>query len=165
MSAYDLELLSAHHDRKSFRCGRESLEKYLRETAKGHLEKGVSVTRVLVERGARKPKPILGYFTLTSSLAMAKNWPGTGKGLPPLPLPIVLLARLAVGDDWQGKGIARLLLAAAREIAASSMRASGGIGMAVDPADEELVTFYEKYGFMRVDETSLRMYLPLASLC
>ena len=82
MSGFDLELLSDDHDRKKFRCGSESLERYLRETAKSHLTKGVSITRVMVERNAQKPKPILGYFTLTSTLAKAVNWPGTAKGLP-----------------------------------------------------------------------------------
>jgi GNAT superfamily N-acetyltransferase len=165
MSGFDLELLSDDHDRKGFRGGTESLKRYLRETAKGHLLKGVSITRVLVERESRKPKPVLGYFTLTSTLAKAANWPGTAKGLPAMPVPIVLLGRLAVAEDWQGRGIARLLLAAAREIAAASMRGAGGVGLAVDPADEEQVDFYAKFGFRRVEESSLRMFLPLDSLC
>ncbi len=164
MSGFDLELLSGEHDRKGFCCGKESLDRYLRETARGHLAKGVSITRVLVERDAVKPKPILGYFTLASSVATAANWPGAAKGLPAMPVPLVLLGRLAVAEDWQGRGIARLLLAAAREIAAASMRGAGGIGLAVDPADEELATFYAQYGFRRVDESSLRMFLPLESL-
>jgi predicted GNAT family N-acyltransferase len=37
--------------------------------------------------------------------------------------------------------------------------------MVVDPADEELVKFYTKYGFRRVEDESLRMFLPLESLC
>ncbi len=164
MSGFDLELLSEDHDRKGFRCGKESLERYLRETAKGHLAKGVSITRVLVERGARKPKPVLGYFTLTSTLAKASDWPGTAKGLPSAPVPMVLLGRLAVAETWQGRGVARLLLAAAREIAASSMAGTGGIGLAVDAACEDLVAFYLKYGFKRVEDDSLRLFLPLASL-
>ena len=165
MSGFDLELLSDDHDRKGFRCGSESLNRYLRETAKGHLTKGVSITRVMVERIDRKPRPIPGYFTLTSTLVKAANWPGAAKGLPTMPLPIVLLGRLAVAEDWQGRGIARLLLAAAREIAAGSMRGVGGVGLAVDPANEELAAFYAKYGFIRVEEQSLRMFLPLDSLC
>jgi len=165
MSAYDLELLSDRHNRKGFHCGKESVERYLRETAKGHLLKGVSVTRVLVEQGAGVPIPILGYFTLTTILAEAADWPGAAKGLPKTPVPIVLLGRLAVALDWQGKGIARLLLAAAREISAASMHGTGGIGMAVDAADEELIGFYEKYGFNRIGDDSMRLFLPLSSLC
>ncbi len=82
-----------------------------------------------------------------------------------MPVPIVLLGRLAVAGNWQRKGIARLLLAAAREIASNSMRGAGGVGLAVDPADEGLVAFYSKYGFVRVEASSLRMFLPLDSLC
>jgi GNAT superfamily N-acetyltransferase len=165
MSGFDLELLSDDHDRKGFRCGSESLERYLRETAKGHLTKGVSITRVMVERQANKPKPIIGYFTLTTTLAKAANWPSVAKGLPGMPVPLVLLGRLAVAEAWQGHGIARLLLAAARQVAATSMRGAGGVGLAVDPADESLVAFYAKYGFKRVEDESLRMFLPLDSLC
>jgi ribosomal protein S18 acetylase RimI-like enzyme len=164
MSAFDLELLSDEHDRARFRCGREALDRYLKETAKGHLAKGVSITRVLIERGANAPKPILGYFTLTTVLAEAKDWPGTSKGLPRMPVPVVLLGRLAVDENHQGNGVARLLLAAAREIAASAMRGTGGIGLAVDAAEENVVGFYEKYGFQRVAPGSLRLFLPLATL-
>ena len=164
MSAYDLELLSDRHDRKGFRCGKENLDGYLRETAKSHLLKGVSVTRVLVEPGAATPISILGYFTLTTILAEAADWPGTAKGLPKTPVPIVLLGRLAVALSWQNKGIAPLLLAAAREISAASMQGTGGIGMAVDAGDETLMGFYEKYGFKRIGDDSLRLFLPLSSL-
>jgi GNAT superfamily N-acetyltransferase len=164
MSAYDLELLFDRHDRKDFRCGKESLERYLRETAKGHLLKGVSVTWVLVELGDDVPIPVLGYFTLTTVLADAANWPGVAKGLPATPVPLVLLGCMAVALDWQGKGLARLLLAAARKIATASMHGTGGIGLAVDAADVELVGFYEKYGFVRIGDDSLRLFLPLSSL-
>jgi GNAT superfamily N-acetyltransferase len=164
MSAYDLELLSDRHHRKGFQCGKENLDAYLHETAKGHLLKGISVTRVLVEKDVGVPIPILGYFTLTMILAEAANWPGAAKGLPKMPVPIVLLGRLAVSLSWQKKGIAPLLLAAAREIAGSSMQGTGGIGLAVDAADETLVGFYGKYGFKRIGDASLRMFLPLSSL-
>jgi GNAT superfamily N-acetyltransferase len=164
MFAFDLELLSDEHDRGGFRCGRESLDRYLRETAKGHLTKGVSITRVLVRCDASIPKTILGYFTLTTILAEAKNWPQAAKGLPRMPVPVILLGRLAVHEGHQGQGIARLLLAAARQIAASSLQGTGGIGLAVDAADEDVVSFYGKYGFKRVEAESLRLFLPTASL-
>lgn len=164
MFAFDLELLSEVHDRAGFHCGRESLDRYLRETAKGHLAKGVSITRVLVTRDAPAPKTILGYFTLTTILAEARNWPQAAKGLPRMPVPVILLGRLAVHESHQGQGISRLLLAAARQIAASSLQGTGGIGLAVDAADEDVVGFYEKYGFKRVAAASLRLFLPTASL-
>ena len=164
MSGFDLEMLSGAHERQGFHSGRESLDRYLQDTAKGHLKKGVSVTRVLVDRGSKEPKPILGYFTLTTVVAEAKEWPGVVKGLPRMPVPVVLLGRLAVSETAQGKGIGSLLLAAAREIASASLAGTGGIGLAVDAADEEVVRFYEKFGFRRVSGGSLRLFLPAASL-
>ena len=82
MSAFDLELLSEQHDKNRFQCGSESLDRYLRNTARGHLSKGMSVTRVFVERDARPPKPVLGYFTLTTVLVEAMRSLGSGKGVP-----------------------------------------------------------------------------------
>ena len=47
MSSYALEILAECHDRAGFASGLESVDRYLRETARSHLEKGISVTRVL----------------------------------------------------------------------------------------------------------------------
>jgi hypothetical protein len=69
----------------------------------------MSVTRVLVERDARQQKPVLGYFTLTTVLAEATNWPGVAKGLPRMPVPVVLLARLAVGCECKLAAGARVM--------------------------------------------------------
>jgi hypothetical protein len=44
------------------------------------------------------------------------------------------------------------------------MRGTGGIGLAVEAADEDLVGFYGKYGFKRIGDDSLRLFLPLSSL-
>ena len=46
MSSYVLELLDGAHDRSGFVSGLDSVDRYLRETARSHMEKGVSVTRV-----------------------------------------------------------------------------------------------------------------------
>lgn len=164
MYAYDLELLSAAHDREKFDCGNDSLNRYLKETARGHLTKGISVTRVLVPCDTNTPKEILGYFTLTTLVAEARAWPGAPKGLPAMPVPFALLGRLAVATSHQGEGLSRLLLAAARDIASQALAGTGGIGLAVDAASETLVTFYESFGFKRVSADSLRLFLPAASL-
>ena len=48
MSSYVLELLDESHDLVGFVSGLDSVDRCLRETARGHMEKGVSVTRVLI---------------------------------------------------------------------------------------------------------------------
>jgi len=164
MSQYALELLDASHDRKSFTSGLVSVDDYIKQTARGHTEKGVSLTRVLVRTDATPPKPILGYFTLAPCMIEAAGWPEIPKGLPRNPVGAVLLGRLAVATSMQGHGIGIRLLALARRIAANPLAATGGIGMVVDAATEELVVFYQRHGFRRISQRSLRLFLPTHSL-
>ena len=164
MSRYVLELLDSTHDRKSFASGLASVDSYLKETARSHTEKGISLTRVLIHADAHSPKPIFGYFTLTPCMVEAAGWPSVPKGLPRNPVGAVLLGRLAVDISMENQGIASRLLALARSISASSLRATGGIGMVVDAASAELVGFYERFGFRRISTQSLRLFLPTDSL-
>ncbi len=162
MSKYVLELLDKSHERKGFCSGLDTVDRYLKETARGHAEKNISVTRVLVERDAVSPKPIIGYFTLSQISVEAKGWAGAKKGLPMESVPAVILTRMAVAEGEQGKGISRMLVAIACQIALDAIDACGGIGMVVDAANEGLIGFYEKFGFVRIDE--LRLFLPKESL-
>jgi GNAT superfamily N-acetyltransferase len=140
------------------------VDSYLKETARGHTEKGISLTRVLIHADAEAPKPILGYFTLTPCMVEAAGWPTVPKGLPRNPVGAVLLRRFAMDFSMQYQGIASRLLALARSISASSLRATGGIGMVVDAASAEVVGFYERFGFRRISAQSLRLFLPTSSL-
>ncbi len=164
MSTFAIELLSAAHDRAGFRSGLESVDRYFKETARGHLEKGVSITRVLVQADASAPKPVLGYFTLSGILVEARPWPGAPKGLPKQPVPAVLLGRLAVASDHHGKGIGSMLLATARQLAHETITRTGGIGLVVDAAHKQAAEFYSRFGFMPVEPGSLRLFLPAKSL-
>ena len=161
MSKYVLEKLSKEHDRKRFISGLDSIDRYLKETARGHTDKGVSVTRVLTEKEASPPKPILGFFTLSQISVEARTWQGT-KGLPHAPVPAVLLGRMGVDQSEQGKGISRILVATACQLALDALDACGGIGMVVDAANEALIGFHEKFGFVQVD--GRRLFLPCDSL-
>ncbi|HSP42796.1 MAG TPA: GNAT family N-acetyltransferase [Luteolibacter sp.] len=140
------------------------MDRYLRETARGHLEKGVSVTRVLVGTDAVAPKTVLGYFTLSSITVEAREWPGAPKGLPRQTVSAVLLGRLAVAQSAHGKGIGSMLVATARQLARETIARTGGVGLVVDAANEEIVGFYARFGFRRVVPGGFRMFLPAASL-
>ena len=164
MSSYALEILAAGHDRVGFVSGLESVDRYFRQTARGHLEKGVSITRVLVRAGACAPKPVLGFFTLSNIVVDAKQWPGVPKDLPNQAVSAVLLGRLAVAESAQGEGIGSMLVASARQLARETIALTGGIGLVVDASHEDVVGFYSKFGFRQVSSDSLRMFLPAKSL-
>jgi GNAT superfamily N-acetyltransferase len=164
MSLYAIELLSAAHNRAGFSSGLESVDRYFREIARGHLEKGVSITRVIVEADACDPKPVLGFFTLSVIVVDAKPWPGAPKGLPSQAVPDVLLGRLAVASEHQGRGIGAMLVATARQLAYETITRTGGIGLVVDAAHDQAVLFYSRFGFKTVSAGSLRLFLPAKSL-
>lgn len=160
MSSYAIEILSAAHDRVGFTSGLDSVDRYFREVARGHLEKGVSVTRVLVAA----PKPVLGFFTLSGVIVDAKPWPGAPKSLPNQAVPAVLLGRFAVAMGHQGEGLGAMLLATACQLAHETIIRSGGIGMVVDAAHQQAASFYSSFGFKPVTSGSLRLFLPAKSL-
>ncbi len=164
MSSYAIELLSEVHDRPGFNSGLESVDRYLRETARGHLEKGISVTRVLVAADAPFPKPVLGFFTLSGLMVEARFWPDAPKGLPNQAVPAVLLGRLAVAAEHQGKGLGAMLVATACQLAYQTIIRIGGIGMVVDAAHPQAAAFYSGFGFKPVSPDSLRLFLPAKSL-
>jgi predicted N-acetyltransferase YhbS len=128
------------------------------------MDKGVSVTRVLVEAEAKAPKPVLGYFTLSNITVEVREWPGVPKGLPRQAVSAVLLGRLSVTQIAHGRGIGSMLVATARQLARETIERTGGVGLVVDAADEKIVEFYVRFGFRRVASEGLRMFLPAASL-
>ena len=164
MSSFALEILADCHDRAGFVSGLESVDRYLRETARGHLEKGISVTRVLVETDEIPPKAVLGFFTLSNITVEAGDWPGVPKRLPKQAVAAVLLGRLAVCQAAHGQGIGSMLVACARQLARETILRTGGVGLVVDAANDEVIGFYSRFGFQRVADASLRLFLPAASL-
>jgi GNAT superfamily N-acetyltransferase len=110
------------------------------------------------------PKAVLGYFTLSNITVEAREWPEAPKGLPRQAVSSVLLGRLAVAQASHGKGIGSMLVASARQLARETIMRTGGVGLVVDAANEEIVGYYARYGFLRVVPKGLRMFLPRVSL-
>lgn len=164
MSSYAIEILAKGHDRAGFVSGLESVDRYLWETARGHQEKGISVTRVLVKAEETPPKTVVGFFTLSNIAVWASDWPGAPPRLPKQPVGAVLLGRLAVAKVAQNRGIGAMLVASARQLARETIRLTGGVGLVVDAANEDAIGFPSKFGFLPVAAASLRMFLPAAPL-
>lgn len=159
-----VERLSRDHDRERFDCGVEALNSFLRQTARQHQEKGISRTFVLTESDARPPKPVLAYFTLAATEGYTDRLtPEIAKRLPSR-IPAVVLARLAVSVQGQGKGYGSALLAEAFSRVASIADQLGVAGMFVDAKDEPAAAFYRKFGFVPLVSEPLRLFLPLASI-
>jgi GNAT superfamily N-acetyltransferase len=137
------ESLRGKHDFGSFSCGEESLDGWLLRYSR-HAEAAGSA-RVFVTTDGRE---VVGYYALAVGQVEAKD--GTarlGKGQPRgRPIPVVILARLAVDARHQGRGVGRSLLqdAVLRVVGAAE---AVGIRALVVHAYEEAREFYLRFGF------------------
>ena len=150
-----LERLAADHDVSSFNSGNDILDGWLRRHALTAQRMDSARTFVAVLRGDG-----VGYFSLTMGSVLRAEAPTKFvRGLPAYPVGMVLLARLAVDQSEQGRGVGATLLAEALRKAVAAGEAAAARLVVVDAIDEGAAAFYERYGFIRAPEHPLRLYL------
>lgn len=156
-----IETLHDKHNRQAFDCGTESLNRYLKEQAAQDMKRQIGVTHVAVS--VDDPSSLVGYYTLAMASVSPgtlpeKRWPGQ------MPLPVVLLGRLAVDLIYKGCGVGEYLLmdalARSERVAHSEV---GAVAVVVD-ALPAAVGFYRKYGFQRLPDDDLHLYLPMSAI-
>jgi GNAT superfamily N-acetyltransferase len=137
------EPLRGKHDFGSFGCGEESLDAWLHRYSR-HAEAAGSA-RVFVTTDGRE---VVGYYALAVGQVDAKD--GTArltKGQPRgKPVPVAILARLAVDQRHQGRGLGRSLLQDALLRSAGAAQEVGIRALLVH-AYEEAREFYLRFGF------------------
>jgi ribosomal protein S18 acetylase RimI-like enzyme len=159
-----IELLAKFHDRDGFDCGSEPLNRFLKQTARQHAERGISRTFVLVEENTPEPVPILGFFSLNLCQLKSESLsPDEAKRLP-RDVSGVRLGRLAVAREFQRKGIGKTLLIAAMEKYMEIFNTAGGIGLFVDAKDQEARRYYEQFGFVSLPSNELELFLPIRTI-
>jgi GNAT superfamily N-acetyltransferase len=92
---------------------------------------------------------VVGFYTLVVAQVEYDDAPQRlGKGLARHPIPLMLLARLAVAPSWQGKGLGSGLL---KDAMLRTLQAAGIAGIraiAVHAKDDDARGFYERFGFV-----------------
>ena len=96
------EPLADHHDIGNFRSGEASLDDWLKRRARANQVSGASRTYVLCEE-----QRVVGYYALASGVVTGESAPGRFRRNMPSPIPVAVLARLAVDHDWQERGLGR----------------------------------------------------------
>lgn len=158
-----IEPLHTHHDRTSFNCDVPMLDRYLKKQARQDIKRRIS--RVFVAVRPENPNTILGYCTLsTLSIALSQLPQILARKLPRHPIPAALLGRLAVGRTEQGQGIGKILLADAVKRTLAISDQIGIYAIVVDAIDDNAKEFYERFGFVRLSDSSPRLFLPLKSI-
>lgn len=155
--------LGSHHDRATFTCGDESLDRYFRTQAGQDVRRRANAVFVLVDR--HEPDSVLGYYTLCATALPQGDVPvAARKHIPRYPLvSATLVGRLAVAATRQRQGLGALLLADAVRRAYASASSVGSSMLVVDAISEKAAAFYEANGFVRLPD-SLRLVLPMSTI-
>lgn len=158
-----IEALASHHDRDSFWCGVDSLDRYLRSEAGQDVRRKANGVFILVE--PKHPKVVLGYYTLCATgLAQGDVPAAARKHIPRYPLvSATLVGRLAVSEARQGKRLGVMLLADAVRRAYASAAIVGSSMLLVEAINERAAAFYEGNGFVRLPD-SRRSVLPMQAI-
>jgi len=160
LDGFRVEMLGPQHDRKSFESGVEPLDRYFRTQAGQDARNNMAAPFVLVlPTGA-----IGGFYTLSSTGIRLTELPvQTTKRLPRYPLvPAILLGRLAVDRQFQGRGFGRFLLADALHRAVRSEIAS--FAVIVDAKDEAARRFYERESFLPFPDQPMKLFRTMTDI-
>ncbi len=137
------QALEARHLLEGFDCGNPGLNDWLIRHARQAQSSGSAKTYVVVE-GDR----VAGYFSLTVGQADALEVPERmRKGMGRYPIPVVILARLAVSLQDQGKGIGIGMLQEAIRRTVAIAEQAGVRALLTHPVDDAASRFYERFGF------------------
>ncbi len=144
MSLREPEPLGAQHRVEGFDCGKPALNDWLSRHARQAQGSGSAKTFVVADDDR-----VAGYFSLTVGQIDTLDAPERiRKGMGQYPLPVVILARLAVSTQDQGRGIGFGLLQDAIRRTTLIADQAGIRAMLTHPVDEEAASFYTRFGFI-----------------
>jgi GNAT superfamily N-acetyltransferase len=151
------EPLADRHDIGNFHSGEVSLDDWLKRRARANQVSGASRTFVVCEE-----KRVIAYYALASGVVTVESASGRFRRNMPDPIPVAVLARLAVDHDWQRRGIGRALFRDAACRVARAAETIGIRGIVVHAISEEAKNFYLALGFSvsRSEPMTLMVTLP-----
>ena len=136
------EKLRADHDLSEFECGEPTLDDWLRRRALPNEESGASRT-YLVCVGEQ----VVGYYALAVGAVTHAEAPGRVRRNMPDPVPVMIIGRLAVHKDFQGRKIGPALLRDAVLRTLQAAEIAGVRAILVHAISERARQFYEDCGF------------------
>lgn len=155
-----IEKLRRDHPIGNFDCGQLALSEWLRKHALQNQGAGAAQTYV-----GLVGEVVIGYYSLAVGQIEYNDAPERlQKGLARHPVPVMLLARLAVDKNWQRKGVGRALLrdAVLRTVQAADI--AGIRALAVHAKDEQARRYYEQFDFVASPADPLHLLVLLKDI-
>jgi hypothetical protein len=160
---YRIEPLDRHQNRAVFSCGKEVLDRYLKQQAGQDARRRVAAPFVLVEADSTN---ICGYYTLSAfSIELTELPSDIARQLPRYPVvPATLLGRLAVDSLLHGLKLGAFLLMDALQRAYQQADHIASAAVVVDAIDDEARRFYLHFDFLTFPEHQDRLFLPMRTI-
>lgn len=155
-----IEKLQRTHTVEEFTCGQPELDRFLIRHALQAQQAGSSQTYVGVS-----DKAVIGFYSLVVSEVKHADAPErVAKGMPRFPIPLLILARLAVHSAWQGRrvGAGLLLDALGRTLQVADI--AGMRALAVHAKDDSAASFYRHFGFIPSPTDSRHLFMLIKDI-
>lgn len=150
-----MEKLNASHAVAAFESPSPALNTFLQRHALQ--SQGANAAQTYV---AAVGDHVAGYYTLTVGQVVYDDAPERlAKGLARHPVPVLILARLAVDAGWIGRGLGAALLKDALRRASAAADIAGIRAVVVQAKDDDARRFYLHFGFEAFEEEPLHLYL------
>jgi GNAT superfamily N-acetyltransferase len=153
------EKLLDSHNVEDFCCGVKELDDWLKKRAHGNESSGATRTYVVCEG-----ETVIAYYALANGAIAHESAIERVRRNMPNPIPVMVLARLAVDQAWKGKGIGRGLLrdAVLRTLQAADI--AGIKAILVHAISEEAKVFYETFGFQVSPTESMTLMVTIKDI-
>lgn len=161
MTVFGIEKLHRRHAVEAFDCGEEALNRFLVRFALPNQLANASQTYV----GVADDDAIIGYYTLVVGEVRYEEAPERlSKGLARHPVPVMVLARLGVSREWQGRRIGAGLLrdAILRTLQAADI--AGIRALVIHAKHEAARSFYERFDFQPSPTDPLHLFALIKDL-
>ena len=138
-----IEKLNRTHAVENFTCEQPELDRFLIRHALQAQQANSSQTYVGLSE-----QEVVGFYTIVAGEVGHADAPErVVKGMPRHPIPLLVLARLAVHSNWQGRRIGAGLLLDALGRTLQVADVIGVRALAVNAKDDQAVSFYRHFGF------------------
>ncbi|WP_349644504.1 N-acetyltransferase [Rhizobium calliandrae] len=144
MALSGIELLDDTHRLDEFDCGKPALNAWLTGFARTNQFRGFTRVLVVHDDGA-----LVGYYGVAPSVIQPNSVPRAIRtGLPPDPIPCILIGQLAIDQRYAGRVIGSGLVKDALQRCIAGADIVGGRALVVRAIDAEAEHYWQSWGFI-----------------
>lgn len=155
------ERLTDKHNVDDFNCGEHSLNHWIKKIARRANNDTAAV--FVVRAGGIQTGRVIGYYATAMGAVPLVSGGQLGKDAPP-EIPVMLIGRLAVDEEYKGLGLGKDMMADALKRALATSRHVGVRAVIVHTLTDDLVTYYTDLGFEPLEPDSRTMFIRLSTL-